>query len=58
MGGFFIYLSFLKDFSYTFPMYIAVIPLAKSLHPRPYTYFVTSTWSEQIVMGGMVEVSI
>ncbi len=57
-GWFFIYLSFLKDFSYTFYMYIAVIPLSRSLHPRPYTYFVTSTWSEQIVMGGMVEVSI
>ena len=27
-------------------MYIAVIPLARSLHPRPYTYFVTTTWSD------------
>lgn len=39
-------------------MYIAVIPLARSLHPRPYTYFVTPTWSDQIVIGGMVEISI
>lgn len=55
---FFISLSIIAYFSYTFGMYIAVIPLARSLHPRPYTYFVTATWSEQIIIGGMVEISI
>ncbi len=39
-------------------MYISVIPLARSLHPRPYTYFVAPIWEEQVVPWGIVEIAI
>jgi hypothetical protein len=31
-------------------MYISVLPLARSLHPRPYTYSVSELWEGQIVI--------
>lgn len=39
-------------------MYISVLPLARSLHPRPYTYSVSELWEGQIVVWGLVEVPI
>lgn len=39
-------------------MYISVIPLARSLHPRPYTYSVSLVWAEQVSVGCLVEIPI
>ncbi len=45
-------------FRYTLPMLITVFPLARSLHPRGYTYEVGEVWQDQIVIGGVVEIPI
>ncbi len=39
-------------------MYISVLPLSRSLHPRPYIYSVSSIWEDQIIIGWLVEVPI
>ncbi len=37
-------------------MFITVIPTSKSQGKYPYSYFVSSTWEDQINIGGLVEI--
>jgi primosomal protein N' len=47
---------FFLYFIYTLTMFITVIPTTKSQGKYPYSYFVSSTWDEQISIGGLVEI--
>jgi hypothetical protein len=52
------FIGFFSIFDYHYAMYIAVIPLSRSLGREPYTYLLNETWENQISVGSLVEIPL